>query len=97
MSLTHAESAAIRAAVARVGDRIQPLLHPHPGLVRRNAYAHLWLGIKVRFGDDWRETAEPRSVLGLIEWIGLNPNEDYDRWGGPVVRRSIADRGLLFE
>jgi len=97
VSLSHEESTAIREAVARVGDRIQPILHPHPGLERRNAYAHLWLGIKVRFGEEWRDSADPSSVLALIQWIDANPNLEYDDWAGPAVHRSAAERGLLFE
>jgi hypothetical protein len=51
------ELAQINARVRAVADRIQPLLEPHPGLARRNAHAHAWLGLKVIFGDDWRERA----------------------------------------
>lgn len=75
--------APVREAVARVGARIQPLLEPHPGLARRNAFAHIWLGVKLRFGDDWKETAEPTSLLEFIEWIDSHPNDDYEEWPGP--------------
>ena len=44
--------AAVNARVCAVADRIQPLLAPHEGLAKRNAHAHVWLGLKVIFGDD---------------------------------------------
>jgi len=45
------ELASVTARVRAVADRIQPLLDPHPGLAQRNAYAHVWLGLKVIFGE----------------------------------------------
>ena len=43
--------AAVNARVRAVADRIQPLLAPHEGLAKRNAHAHVWLGLKVIFGE----------------------------------------------
>ena len=43
--------AQVNVRVREVADRIQPLLAPHPGLARRNAHAHAWLGIKTLFGE----------------------------------------------
>ncbi|MBM4111014.1 MAG: hypothetical protein FJ254_06620 [Phycisphaerae bacterium] len=74
----------IAMRVRRVGDRIQPLLEPHPGLAARNAHAHLWLGIKVRFGDAWRSRARHDGVCAFIDWIEANPNADYDAFLGPI-------------
>ena len=39
------ELAAVNARVRAVAVRIQPLLEPHPGLAKRNAHAHVWLGL----------------------------------------------------
>jgi len=74
----------IARRVRSAGDRIQPLLEPHPGLAARNAHAHLWLGIKVRFGDDWRTRARPEGVLAFIAWVEENPNADYQAFPGPI-------------
>lgn len=74
----------IATRVGRVGDRIQPLLEPHPGLAARNAHAHLWLGIKVRFGESWRSRATHAGVCAFIDWIEANPNADYDAFPGPI-------------
>ena len=70
--------------VRRVGDRIQPLLDPHPGLAARNAHAHIWLGIKVRFGESWRTRASHDGVCAFIDLIAANPNADYEAFPGPI-------------
>ena len=90
------ELAAVNARVRAVADRIQPLLDPHPGLARRNAHAHVWLGIKVAFGEDWREFAAPASVHAFLVWMDANPNEDYDAYAGPRERLTPEERGELF-
>ena len=87
----------VQDRVNAVAERIQPLLQPHPGLERRNAHAHVWLGIKVRFGDEWRERACLDSVMRFLEWIDAHPNADYEAYEGPVRHRSVEERGLLFE
>ena len=90
------ELAKVTARVRTVSDRIQPLLDPHPGLARRNAHAHVWLGLKVTFGEDWRERTAPASVLAFLEWIDANPNADYDEYAGPRDRLTAEERGELF-
>jgi hypothetical protein len=89
--------AQVNARVREVADRIQPLLTPHPGLARRNAHAHVWLGIRERFGQDWRERACLTSVVAFVEWIGTNPNAEYGNFDGPIRHRTPDERGLLFE
>lgn len=81
-----AELTNIREQVAATGDAIQPLLLPHAGLARRNAYAHIWLGISAMFGDQWRSTAIAGEVIDFVRWIGANPNEDYGAFTGPTTR-----------
>ncbi len=73
----------IRDLVREVGERIQPQLHPHPGLAQRNAYAHIWLGVSTVFGEEWRERASEASVVAFLEWIEANPNTDYEEYDGP--------------
>jgi hypothetical protein len=87
--MTRVELAQIRELVARVGERIQPLLLPCDGLARRNAFAHIWLGIKTRFGDEWKECADAQEVEAFIRWIDGNPNAEYDAYGGSVTARGI--------
>jgi len=87
-----AELTDIREQVAATGDAIQPLLLPHAGLARRNAYAHIWLGITTVFGDQWRVTAIAIEVKRFVEWIGANPNEDYEVFPGAVTRLPLPDR-----
>jgi len=88
--------AAVTARVRSVSDRIQPLLDPHPGLARRNAHAHVWLGLKVIFGDDWRERTAPASVMAFLEWIDAHPNADYEEYAGPRQELTPGERGELF-
>ncbi|MDA1008710.1 MAG: hypothetical protein O2800_06880 [Planctomycetota bacterium] len=98
-----AELVEVSAAVRHAGDVIQPLLHPHPGLAKRNAFAHLWLGVKTRFGDDWRERASQKSVLAFVAWMIENPNADYEEYAGeielsaPRVRVAPAPERTLFD
>lgn len=89
--------AQVNARVREVADRIQPLLAPHAGLARRNAHAHVWLGIRLRFGEDWRERACLGSVMAFVDWIDANPNSGYEDYAGPIRHRTTEERGLLFE
>ena len=90
------ELQAVNARVRAVAERIQPLLEPHPGLAKRNAHAHVWLGLKVIFGDDWRERAAPASVLAFLGWMDANPNADYEEYAGPRDELTAGERGELF-
>jgi hypothetical protein len=90
------ELAAVNDRVRAVADRIQPLLEPHPGLARRNAHAHVWLGLKVIFGDDWRERAAPASVHVFLAWMDANPNADYGEYCGPRDELGAEARGELW-
>ncbi len=74
----------IREQVAMVGADIQPKLLPEPGLARRNAYAHIWLGIKTVFGEHWREGCVSEEVVLFVAWIAEHPNADYADFGGRV-------------
>lgn len=89
--------AQVNDRVREVADRIQPLLAPHPGLARRNAHAHAWLGIKTVFGESWRERADLSAVLAFVEWMDAHPNDDYEAYDGPVRHLEAGERGLLFE
>lgn len=94
LAMTPGELAAIRTRVAEIGPRIQPLLHPHPPLPERNAFAHIWLGLKHVFGDAWRARADPASVHAFLDWIELEPNGDYSDYAGPT-RERIDEPGLF--
>ena len=75
----------IREAVAQIGARIQPQLLPHESLAQRNAFAHIWLGVRTTFGEHWRATGCPGEVTAFIAWIGENPNADYESFTGQVT------------
>lgn len=90
------ELAAVNARVRAIADRIQPLLAPHPGLAHRNAHAHVWLGLKVTFGDEWRERTVPESVHAFLDWMDANPNAEYGDYAGPRRELSAEARGELF-
>ncbi|MSR69370.1 MAG: hypothetical protein EXS17_03385 [Phycisphaerales bacterium] len=81
----------IRQEVSLVGAKIQPFLKPHAGLIRRNAYAHLWLGIRTRFGERWRESAIPAEIEAFLAWSGDNPNAEYEAFEGATTRVAFAD------
>lgn len=84
----------IAMSVRRVGDRIQPMLAPVPGLAARNAHAHIWLGIKVVFGEQWRTRASVGGVCAFIDWLEANPNAEYAAFPGPVELRA-PEEGLF--
>ena len=69
---------------------------PHPGLAQRNAYAHVWLGLKVIFGEEWRERTAPASIRAFLDWMDANPNAEYDDYAGPREELTAEDRGELF-
>ncbi len=75
----------IREQVARVGGRIQPLLLPCEGIAKRNAFAHIWLGVKTRFSEEWRDRARAEDVAAFVDWIDAHPNADYEEYAGSVV------------
>jgi hypothetical protein len=91
-----AQLAAVNERVRRVAEEIQPLLSPHAGLARRNAHAHVWLGIKVVLGETWRQDIAPESVNAFLEWMRANPNADYQDYTGPSERLSPQEQGRLF-
>ncbi len=90
------ELAEINAQIRAVAGRIQPLLEPHPGLQHRNAHAHVWLGLKLVFGNDWRERVMPASVRAFLSWMESNPNADYGAYDGPRDELSAEARGALW-
>ena len=90
------ELVSVNDRVLAVAGRIQPLLEPHPGLARRNAHAHVWLGLKAIFGDDWRERAAPTSVHAFLAWMDANPNAEYDQYRGPREELGAEARGELW-
>lgn len=87
--MTGADLAQLRSLVATVGERIQPLLLPCETLAHRNAFAHIWLGVKTRFGDNWRETADSGEVGAFVRWMDAHPNEEYGAFAGSVTAREL--------
>ena len=83
--MTDAELRQIRDCVAEIGARIQPLLSPCEGLSKRNAFAHIWLGVKTRFGESWRTSARAAEVGNFLNWLRDNPNADYDEYTGSIM------------
>ena len=91
----------IREQVAQIGARIQSQLLPHGGLPHRNAFAHIWLGVKTVFGEHWREGAQSSEVGAFVAWIGANPNASYESFDGEVTPCLLlaqkAPQGGLFD
>lgn len=86
----------VRERVNAVAAAIQPLLAPHPGLAQRNAHAHIWLGLKVVFGEDWRQRATRASALEFLDWMARNPNAEYEAYDGAVQFCTPEEAGELF-
>ena len=59
------------------GEKLQPLLKPshnHPD--GRNAYAHIALSIKEKFGKSYKDISDDKldEVLIHIDYLLMNPN-----------------------
>ena len=65
----------ISKSVGSGGDILQPLLPPSPRHPKgRNAYAHIWLCIKNKFGT-YRELPDEKvsEIIAYIEYLVANP------------------------
>ena len=63
--------------IQSTGDKLQPLLKParyHPK--GRNAYAHVALSIKEKFGRSYRDISDDKfdEITSYIEHLLKNPN-----------------------
>jgi hypothetical protein len=56
----------------------------------------VWLGLKVIFGEEWRERTAPASIRAFLDWMDANPNAEYDDYAGPREELTPEDRGELF-
>lgn len=66
----------IRMKVDEAGKHLEGKLPPHPGLTKRNPYAHLWDCIRQHLGRSYKDCEEhevPR-ILELIEYYKNNPS-----------------------
>ena len=65
----------VRDAVKEAGDYLQEKLPPHPNHAKRNAYAHLWRGIKEEMGRSYKECddSDLPKILELIQHMRQNP------------------------
>ena len=63
--------------IQSTGDKLQPLLRPsyfHPK--GRNAYAHLALSIKEKYGCSYKDIPDEKyeDVILFLEYLYKNPN-----------------------
>ena len=63
--------------IQSTGDKLQPLLKPsqfHPN--GRNAYAHIALSIKEKFGKSYKDLSDDKfdEIISYIEHLLRNPN-----------------------
>lgn len=65
----------IRATVKEAGNYLQEKLPPHPGHVKRNAYAHIWLAIKEQMGQSYKDCddSDLEKILNIIQNLKDNP------------------------
>ena len=59
------------------GEKLQPLLKPsHYHTNGRNAYAHIALSIKEKFGKSYKDISDDKldEVLIHIDYLLMNPN-----------------------
>jgi hypothetical protein len=63
----------IQEAVAKAGDELKEKLQPIAEHVERNAYAHLWRGIKGKFGKSYKDCddVQAEDILAHIEEMRL--------------------------
>lgn len=65
----------IQMLVKEAGAHLEGKLPPHPGLTKRNPYAHLWERIKSTFGKSYKECSDEQleDVVQLIQFYRNNP------------------------
>lgn len=65
----------MQAAVKEAGDFLKDKLPAHPGLAKRNPYAHLWERIKSTKSKSYKECddSEVGEILELIVYYRNNP------------------------
>lgn len=65
----------IQEAVKEAGAHLDGKLPPHPGLAKRNSYAHLWERIKHHMGKSYKDCGDDQvdDVLAVIKHYRENP------------------------
>lgn len=65
----------IQDAVKEAGLHLEGKLPEHPGLAKRNSYAHLWKAIKDKMGKSYKDCTDAQvdEILSLIAWHRENP------------------------
>ena len=65
----------IREAVKEAGAHLEGKLPDHPGLKKRNPYAHLWERIKFHMGKSYKDCKDSdiHAILAIISHYRENP------------------------
>ena len=65
----------VQEAVKEAGAHLEGKLPPHPGLAKRNSYAHLWERIKSKMGVSYKECSDDQvdEVLTIVRYYRENP------------------------
>lgn len=65
----------VQTAVKEAGEHLTGKLPAHPGLAKRNPFAHLWERIKSTMGKSYKEgsDAEVDEILKIIKHYRDNP------------------------
>lgn len=65
----------VQEAARDAGAFLDGKLPPHPGLSKRNSYAHVWERIKSKMGKSYKECSDDQvdEILAIIAWCRANP------------------------
>ena len=58
----------VQEAVKLAGAELNGKLPSHPGLTRRNSYAHLWERLKHHMGKSYKE-CDNSQIAELLYWV----------------------------
>jgi len=75
--LNEENSKTIWKKIQSTGDLLQPLLKPFPFHPRgRNAYAHIAICIKQKFGQSYKDISDEKykEVIEYIDYLLANPD-----------------------
>ena len=73
--MNQTNSKRVQEAVKEAGAHLDGKLPPHPGLSKRNPYAHLWERIKSHMGMSYKACNDDQvdEILQLIKHYRDNP------------------------
>lgn len=80
-NVKHSNAKRIQEAVKEAGAYLDGKLPPHPGLAKRNSFAHLWERIKHHMEKSYKECEDEEvdEVLSIVEFYRNNLTGEWQK------------------